>query len=290
MDFPGREASRDHRTAEGAQAARRGVPQARGRGEGAGRRRRWHRGRGQACAEAPRAASRNGKGTGRRGRPKGSGQRAQQALELVRSKPGITIPEMAEAMGIQQNYLYRVVPDLAKQGLVSKSGKGWHVRDVHIVSTPGPRGRRFPGGMRRTNCRPGRGCRRRYRPSASGAAQRGHRAAARPLRQARHHAPARPAAVRDPVRPRGREGRPHRAARRPAPRRGRAAARADRRPALRDPARRGAAPRAAQAAAARLPRRPHAGAHRADGGADGARARRLAARRGRSSCTSACRR
>ena len=65
---------------------------------------------------------------GRRGRPKGSGQRAQQALELVRAKPGITIPEMAEAMGIKQNYLYRVVPDLDKEGLVTKSGRGWHVR------------------------------------------------------------------------------------------------------------------------------------------------------------------
>jgi CRP-like cAMP-binding protein len=87
-------------------------------------------------APAPRAkktaarARNNGapKRTGRRGRPKGSGQRAQQALELVRAKPGITIPEMAEAMGIKQNYLYRVVPDLQKQGLVSKSGRGWHVR------------------------------------------------------------------------------------------------------------------------------------------------------------------
>jgi sugar-specific transcriptional regulator TrmB len=81
---------------------------------------------------AARASRRNGStpGTGRRGRPKGSGQRAQQALELVRTKPGITIPEMAEAMGIKQNYLYRVVPDLAKQGLVSKSGRGWHVRDT----------------------------------------------------------------------------------------------------------------------------------------------------------------
>ena len=68
-------------------------------------------------------------GSGRRGRPKGSGQRAQQALELVRSKPGITIPEMAESMGIKQNYLYRVVPELAKDGLVTKSGRGWHVRD-----------------------------------------------------------------------------------------------------------------------------------------------------------------
>ena len=47
----------------------------------------------------------------------------------MRSKPGITIPEMAESMGIKQNYLYRVVPDLAKEGLVKKSGRGWHVRD-----------------------------------------------------------------------------------------------------------------------------------------------------------------
>ena len=79
------------------------------------------------AAAKPRSASRNS--SGRRGRPKGSGQRAQQALELVRSKPGITIPEMAESMGIKQNYLYRVVPDLAKEGLVTKSGRGWHVRD-----------------------------------------------------------------------------------------------------------------------------------------------------------------
>jgi hypothetical protein len=90
---------------------------------------------GSGPARAPRAAatrtSRNGTSasTGRRGRPKGSGQRAQQALGLVRSKPGITIPEMAESMGIKQNYLYRVVPDLAKQGLVTKSGRGWHVRE-----------------------------------------------------------------------------------------------------------------------------------------------------------------
>ena len=67
-------------------------------------------------------------GTGRRGRPKGSGNRAQEALALIKSRPGITIPEMAEAMGIKQNYLYRVVPDLQKQGKVTKSGKGWHLR------------------------------------------------------------------------------------------------------------------------------------------------------------------
>jgi hypothetical protein len=68
-------------------------------------------------------------GGSRRGRPRGSGTRSAQALELVRDRPGITIPEMAEAMGIQQNYLYRVLPGLAEQGKVTKAGKGWHLRE-----------------------------------------------------------------------------------------------------------------------------------------------------------------
>jgi hypothetical protein len=67
-----------------------------------------------------------GDGSGRRGRPRGSGTRSKQALELVRTRPGISIPEMAEAMGIQQNYLYRVLPSLQKDGLVRKEGRGWH--------------------------------------------------------------------------------------------------------------------------------------------------------------------
>jgi hypothetical protein len=67
-----------------------------------------------------------GSASGRRGRPRGSGTRSKQALELVRSKPGISIPEMAEEMGIQQNYLYRVLPGLQKDGLVRKEGRGWH--------------------------------------------------------------------------------------------------------------------------------------------------------------------
>lgn len=78
------------------------------------------------------ASDGHGNGNGRRrggGRPKGSGTRGTQALELVRSRPGITIPELAEAMEIQQNYLYRVMPDLAEQGLVTKSGRGWHVKE-----------------------------------------------------------------------------------------------------------------------------------------------------------------
>ena len=76
-----------------------------------------------------RSTSSSGRGSGRRGRPKGSGTRSLQALELVRARPGITIPELAEAMGIKQNYLYRVMPTLAEEGQVVKSGRGWHARD-----------------------------------------------------------------------------------------------------------------------------------------------------------------
>jgi hypothetical protein len=66
---------------------------------------------------------------GRRGRPRGSGTRAAQALQLVGERPGITIPELADAMGIKQNYLYRVMPGLAEEGKVTKSGRGWHLRN-----------------------------------------------------------------------------------------------------------------------------------------------------------------
>jgi sugar-specific transcriptional regulator TrmB len=64
------------------------------------------------------------------GRPKGSGTRGAEALALVRQRPGITIPEMAEKMGIRQNYLYRVLPGLAEDGLVVKDGRGWRPKDT----------------------------------------------------------------------------------------------------------------------------------------------------------------
>lgn len=85
---------------------------------------------------APRRAGAGGRarkaagGGGRRGRPKGSGTRSKQAFELVKGRPGITIPELAEAMGIKQNYLYRVLPSLAQDGLVAKKGRGWHAKDA----------------------------------------------------------------------------------------------------------------------------------------------------------------
>jgi len=69
-------------------------------------------------------------GGGRRGRPRGTGTRSKEALALVRKQPGITIPELAEAMKIKQNYLYRVLPGLAQDGMVSKQGRGWHPKDA----------------------------------------------------------------------------------------------------------------------------------------------------------------
>ncbi len=65
----------------------------------------------------------------RPGRPRGrrgGNTRSAQALELVRTKPGITIPEIASAMKIEPNYLYRVMPKLTSDGLVTRDGQGWH--------------------------------------------------------------------------------------------------------------------------------------------------------------------
>src|SRR3954453_21628104 len=96
---------------------------ANGNGAGAAPARRTRRGR-------PAGTSTAAKSTGKRGRPKGSGTRAKQALELVRKSPGITIPELADKMKIKQNYLYRVLPGLAQDGLVEKQGKGWHAKSA----------------------------------------------------------------------------------------------------------------------------------------------------------------
>ena len=50
----------------------------------------------------------------------------EPGAQLVNDKPGITIPEIAKSMGIEPNYLYRVLPRLAGEGQVRKDGQGWH--------------------------------------------------------------------------------------------------------------------------------------------------------------------
>jgi winged helix-turn-helix DNA-binding protein len=69
-----------------------------------------------------RAARKTGRPRGRRG----GNTRANQALNLVREAPGITIPQIAEALKIEPNYLYRVMPKLVEDGQVKRDGQGWH--------------------------------------------------------------------------------------------------------------------------------------------------------------------
>ena len=78
----------------------------------------------------PRAAAGAARLAQRPPRPPARQRHARHAgVRAGEGPPGITIPELAEAMGIKQNYLYRVMPSLAEDGKVTKSGKGWHARE-----------------------------------------------------------------------------------------------------------------------------------------------------------------
>lgn len=66
------------------------------------------------------------RGSGKGGRRRGSGKRAEQAVRLIGQNPGISVSELAGKMKLNApNYLYRVLPDLEKQGKVTKKGKGY---------------------------------------------------------------------------------------------------------------------------------------------------------------------
>jgi CRP-like cAMP-binding protein len=56
----------------------------------------------------------------------GGGTRAAQAVALIAARPGLTAADLAEAIGISRNYLYRVLPKLEEQGIVVKRGAGYH--------------------------------------------------------------------------------------------------------------------------------------------------------------------
>jgi hypothetical protein len=72
----------------------------------------------------PGSGTKAGKKAGaRRGRRRRSGTRADQAVTLVESSPGISAAEIAKTMKIKPNYLYRVLGDLEKEGRVKKKGR-----------------------------------------------------------------------------------------------------------------------------------------------------------------------
>lgn len=95
---------------EAARTALLGAPRRRGRAT-----------RARKASSSARAAS-GQNGGARRGR----NTRASQTLELVRQQPGITIPQIAQAMKIQPGYLYRMLPRLASAGDVRRDGQGSH--------------------------------------------------------------------------------------------------------------------------------------------------------------------
>jgi hypothetical protein len=52
--------------------------------------------------------------------------RADQAVKLISSNPGISASEMAKQMKIKPNYLYRVLGDLQKEKRVRKDGRKYY--------------------------------------------------------------------------------------------------------------------------------------------------------------------
>ena len=70
------------------------------------------------------------------GRPRGTGggrrrrrgsTRADQAVKLITDNPGIGVAELGKKMKLKApNYLYRVLPELEKDGRVRKKGRGYH--------------------------------------------------------------------------------------------------------------------------------------------------------------------
>ncbi|HUC00591.1 MAG TPA: hypothetical protein VMS11_12255 [Solirubrobacterales bacterium] len=77
-------------------------------------------GRPRGSAKASTASS--GGGTRKRRKRRG-GTRADQAVSLIESKPGISASDVAKTMKIKPNYLYRVLGDLEKEGRVKKQGR-----------------------------------------------------------------------------------------------------------------------------------------------------------------------
>jgi hypothetical protein len=62
-------------------------------------------------------------GAPRRRRRRRGGTRADQAVNLIANDPGISASDVAKAMKIKPNYLYRVLGDLEKEGRVKKKGR-----------------------------------------------------------------------------------------------------------------------------------------------------------------------
>jgi hypothetical protein len=78
-----------------------------------------------AAKAATGATAATGGGTRKRRKRRG-GTRADQAVKLIESQPGISASDVATTMKIKPNYLYRVLGDLEKEGRVKKDGRQYY--------------------------------------------------------------------------------------------------------------------------------------------------------------------
>lgn len=82
-------------------------------------------GRPRGSASRASAGTKASGATKKRRRRRG-GTRADQAVELIASQPGISASDVAKTMKIKPNYLYRVLGDLEKEGRVKKDGRQYY--------------------------------------------------------------------------------------------------------------------------------------------------------------------
>jgi hypothetical protein len=80
-------------------------------------------GRPRKAAGTSRAVRSAAKPKARRARK--GGTRAEEAVKLITTKPGISASDVAKKMSIKPNYLYRVLGELEKEGRVKKDGRNY---------------------------------------------------------------------------------------------------------------------------------------------------------------------
>jgi len=82
-----------------------------------------------ALAALRRARDASGEAGPRRSRGGEQPTRSEQALALIARRPGVTVPELAEELGIGPTYLYKLLPALEREGRVRKQGVGYQPVD-----------------------------------------------------------------------------------------------------------------------------------------------------------------
>jgi ribosomal protein S25 len=104
-------------------------------------------GSGERAGRAGRGPTRSVKSTGtatsrragrRRRAPAAPGERHEQVLGLVTERPGITVAQIAERLGIDATGLYRVVRQLTETGQVRKDGPQLYPSNQARTPAPAP--------------------------------------------------------------------------------------------------------------------------------------------------------